>query len=1111
MRRLLPTRSFPLSLFILVLALLQLAFSTAWAADTTAAQMDLVEQRIEALKQQGATSEDSATLRSYHAALNWLRDAEKFEQLAAQFISDQNTALQEEAAIAARAGSSGAGTQLPPIKNPEALSWDELDEQLQKLRATLQGLFNQRDALDQQIASEAGHAESIRARLTALDAEENALPESHARFEMGGAPTQFEASQWQLSAHRSALNAERRALNAQLSNQPARGRVRRTERDELVRQIESVQQDISTLKQLQESKRPSQAEAAMQEVQPGTAGFELLQQLSRENAELAAHRTELNNALTRADAEKTRTDGRMFELMDHFNSARRMVESGGRVSVYGPFLMSYYMQLDQYHPPAEKLRLSNDMSEIIIDRARHDQQLVELLNPELFIASQLEIIGSSETLPAAVRESAKQQLQDRSDLLDELINNETRLIQLLGNIDVTYEQLESLANEFEAFLIGHILWVRSHLPMDRNFFVQIGLDTLQAWHSLRSSMALNTKPLAIFAILAGLLLLLVRRRMWRRMEVINSYIGRPRNDSFLYSAEILLLTLLRSAAVPLVMAGVAFSIDTTPQGVLQPLALALYMASGGVMACLFLRDATAPGGICRVHFNWPENRCKAVSSLMTWILVRLMPVAIVTSFLVHLESSTPHAVLGRLFLCVIAIMFATKVQRMLARQQKLRLEQLAATPMGTQTARGVPSWMQVTIVWGLTGFLMIIVLSGFLLPARIIYYSLVITALALVSLIFLSEMLMRWLLVARRRIRFQQLMAAQPGAEDEAKAEREAGKASLNDLSDATAQLIRSLVYAIAAVFIILIWKPLMPAVEGLQRFSFWTVTQTVNGEQLQTHITLATVFLAILIFIATFYAARRIPALIELIMRSSGSSTPATRYTISTITNYIIIAIGTMVFFSTLKMSWSQLQWLVAALGVGIGFGLQEIVANFISGLIILFERPIRVGDVVTIGESSGTVTRIQIRATTIRDWDGKELLVPNKEFVTGRLLNWTLSDTNNRIVIDVGIAYGSDVAAAMEILQEVVTAHPAIMAEPSPQILFTGFGDSALLLSLRCFLADLEDRLKQVSDLNKEIYAAFNEAGIVIAFPQLDVHLDPDSPLTVRLQKDAAEPATS
>jgi potassium efflux system protein len=107
----------------------------------------------------------------------------------------------------------------------------------------------------------------------------------------------------------------------------------------------------------------------------------------------------------------------------------------------------------------------------------------------------------------------------------------------------------------------------------------------------------------------------------------------------------------------------------------------------------------------------------------------------------------------------------------------------------------------------------------------------------------------------------------------------------------------------------------------------------------------------------------------------------------------------------NTIGAQWSQLQWLVAALGVGIGFGLQEIVTNFISGLIILFDRPVRVGDIVTVGDTDGVVTKIRIRATTIRNWDRKELLVPNKEFITGRLLNWSLSDQMTRVVIIVGV----------------------------------------------------------------------------------------------------------
>jgi potassium efflux system protein len=230
----------------------------------------------------------------------------------------------------------------------------------------------------------------------------------------------------------------------------------------------------------------------------------------------------------------------------------------------------------------------------------------------------------------------------------------------------------------------------------------------------------------------------------------------------------------------------------------------------------------------------------------------------------------------------------------------------------------------------------------------------------------------------------------------------------------------------------------------------------------------------------------------------SSGS-----RYTVTTLSTYIIIALGILLVFNTIGAQWSQLQWLVAALGVGIGFGLQEIVANFISGLIILFERPIRVGDVVTVGDTDGLVTKIQIRATTIRNWDRKELLVPNKEFITGRLLNWSLSDQITRIVVVAGVAYGSDVDKALALMKEAALEHENVLDDPAPIITFEGFGDNALTLILRAFIDSIDHRLSTMTELHKAVNRKFEQAGIVIAFPQRDLHLDNREPLRVSLEK--------
>ena len=214
------------------------------------------------------------------------------------------------------------------------------------------------------------------------------------------------------------------------------------------------------------------------------------------------------------------------------------------------------------------------------------------------------------------------------------------------------------------------------------------------------------------------------------------------------------------------------------------------------------------------------------------------------------------------------------------------------------------------------------------------------------------------------------------------------------------------------------------------------------------------------------------------------------------------------MTVSSALGISWGRVQWLVAALSVGIGFGLQEIVANFISGIIILFERPVRVGDVVTIGQTTGTVTKIRIRATTVRNWDRQELLVPNKEFITNHLLNWTLSDSLNRVVISLGVGYEDDVRLAIRLMEEAVADNERVLKEPPPSFIFERFGDSALLLQARCFVPEVEDRVPVISDLQQVILDKFRAHGISLAFPQRDIHLRASDPLEVRVRHEGQGP---
>ena len=250
----------------------------------------------------------------------------------------------------------------------------------------------------------------------------------------------------------------------------------------------------------------------------------------------------------------------------------------------------------------------------------------------------------------------------------------------------------------------------------------------------------------------------------------------------------------------------------------------------------------------------------------------------------------------------------------------------------------------------------------------------------------------------------------------------------------------------------------------------------------------------AILAGLIALGLVKNLPGVIEIELRRRTTLDSGARFALSTLVRYSIIIVGTIAVFGLLGITWSRVQWLAAALTFGLGFGLQEIVANFVSGLILLVERPVRVGDVVTIGNLMGTVSRIQIRATTITLWDRSEMIVPNKEFITTKLVNWTLSDSKRRIEVPVRIAHGADLERVKDVLVEVARQHPSVLDEPAPLALVLGFGDDAVNIELRC-VVDFGQGLSTLDEVQVAIERRFQEEGIEFALPTTQVRLHPGS----------------
>jgi small-conductance mechanosensitive channel len=206
---------------------------------------------------------------------------------------------------------------------------------------------------------------------------------------------------------------------------------------------------------------------------------------------------------------------------------------------------------------------------------------------------------------------------------------------------------------------------------------------------------------------------------------------------------------------------------------------------------------------------------------------------------------------------------------------------------------------------------------------------------------------------------------------------------------------------------------------------------------------------------------------------------------------HYVIIFVGFLLALSALGIEITKLTIMISALGIGIGFGLQNIVNNFVSGLILLFEGPVRMGDIIEMGGKWAEIKRIGLRATTVQTLDQADLIIPNADLVSNQVTNWTLSNRLVRLAIPVGVAYGSDVTLVIETLMECGNSNPLVAKTRVPQVLFLNFGASSLDFELRVWVLDADYRMQVKSELHQEIDRRFREANIEIAFPQQDLHL--------------------
>ncbi len=540
-------------------------------------------------------------------------------------------------------------------------------------------------------------------------------------------------------------------------------------------------------------------------------------------------------------------------------------------------------------------------------------------------------------------------------------------------------------------------------------------------------------------------------------------------------------TILGGAILPLLIGYVAYQFNSVSDlgGSLGALARAMRLLCLPLFVGICLGRALRTNGIAEKYFRWSPTLCKGLLQTVNVIVWVWLPLRFLYTSLETFDDCQWDSSLGR-FLFIVAMVAATYGFWRTSRQLGVWLHESDDNPLRRQG-----SYIVDLLVWFLPilpAWLAIMSAAGYHFTAVQMSWRGLWTFLLIVGIAVVGGFISRLLLIAQFSIKLRQLRRDDAGEinSDES--------IDIGAISKQVNRLLRATSLVAMVVVAWQIWGNVLPVFGYLDD---WHVYKTSLADGLTHWITLRHLLLATGIVILTFILSNNLPGLLEITLLDRLPLDRGGRYAISFVVKYLVAIVGLFIACQTIGFSWAKVQWLAAGLTVGLGFGLQEIFANVISGLIILIERPIRVGDVVTVANTTGTVTRMQLRATTVMDRDYRELIVPNKKFITENVMNWTLTDLTSRVILKIGVAYGSDTQLVQDTLMKVAKRHPLINETPAPEVVFESFGDSTLNFELRVFIPNREVYAQVLHELNMSIDAAFAEKNIEIAFPQRDIHI--------------------
>lgn len=868
-------------------------------------------------------------------------------------------------------------------------------------------------------------------------------------------------------------------------------------RSEATAKQQYLQKQLSVLQGVLNEKRLQESEQKAKEVESRkTAGdiqHVLIQNELERNRALSrflVRQTQDLNALSQDDL-------RTKNVLEGLTQAQRNIEE--QIStLQGTLVLSRVINRQMQTLPTAKLNdeLSTSITNVRVHIFEYSQQRDQLYNIDDYIRNLTE--KSSEPLTEGETLALNNLLKERQKLLDDIIRSLNSQLNVSINIENNQKQIQSISDSLQRKLQQQSFWVNSNNPM--------GMEWVQTFPKLAfSEMAELAKYMSfgnvgrnlftvalftVFFLLVSFLLNWKKSAIKERLRVIASRVNTLKNDSHRYTPEAMLWTLLLALPSTLMFFTaynlIAFLFFNDPMALWEwGVRLALYWWFFAAILSLL-----RPNGIAYRHFGMPQESNRIFQRIIKqsiWIIGLLL----ISSIPSRIETiGYPNDVIGQI-MSIIALALCLFVVRPLL-DRGITEYQNAKTEDGT--IRNVSLFKLLRLVLIIVpASLIVLIVFGYYYTAVYLINRLLDTYFFALIWVFGRYFAYRSITISARRMAYRRLQEKRQKIREQA--EEQNTKEEIKEEETIKLSVVNQQIFRVADLIgwvvlfslLYVVWSDLVSIAYYLDGVIMWE-----NGEGSKVEsITLLNLMKTLFYILVTYVLVKNIAGILEVVLFSRVKFSKGTPQTIITVFIYTIISIGSVMSFSALGISWTKIQWIFTALSVGLGFGVREIFGSVVSGSILLFERPIRVGDKVTVGQYTGVITKIRLRSTTLLNSDHMEVVLPNQAFVTDRFINWTLNNTITRLQLPINVVYDTDLDLMRKLINQAVSEAPKVLAEPKPEINILNFGENALEHELIVFVGELGDRTETTNFLYDRINRLFQANGVRFAFKQLDLHL--------------------